>query len=52
MSFSLKEHKSQGCLFKTGQNFAVGKTLVWLAFFFKKRVIYELGVISIKIRFI
>ena len=47
---SLKEYKSQGYLFKTGQNFVVGKTLVWSAnvwrtatatFFLKKRVIYE-----------
>ena len=27
--FSLKDNKSQGYLFKTGQNFVVGKTLVW-----------------------
>ena len=49
--FLLKGKKNQGYLFKTGQNFAAPKTLVWSAyvrtaiatFFFKKRVIYELG---------
>ena len=56
-----QEQKSQGYLFKTGQNFAVVKTLVWSAyvrrtttatFFLKKRVIYELGSHFNQIRFI
>ena len=43
--FFLNEQKSQGYLYKTGQNFVAGKTLVWLAYvgrtatakFFQKR---------------
>ena len=51
MSFSLNEQKIQGYLFKTKQNFVIGKTLVWSGYvcttatatFLNRRVIYELG---------
>ena len=34
-SLPVKEEKSHGHLFKTGQNFGVGKTLVWLAYLWR-----------------
>ena len=45
-------------LFKTGQNFDAHETLVWSTYawrtatFFKKRVIYKLGIHFNQIRFI